>query len=1202
MALRVSSSRSGMSQSLLCLSTLIIGALGPTATSQSSESTQHSPKAIIDDQRAKARAMADLQIHEHEIALVHPQFKVTFEPNNIRMRPKRGPTWSWSLTSVGAAGNAHSIEPATPTSHQGSPTDYESVRYDRGGVVEEYLIKASCIEQRFLLPTLLDLNGEDLVISGTVLCDGTFQQADQGWLWSNGRGSVRLGEVSVFDASGETLTADMIVTEASTQICISHEDLQRAAYPVTIDPEIGPNDFRISDAGPEGEPFFPAVESSAAYNPVNHEYLVVWGAADTAQGVYGQRIDAATGAELGINDFLISEAVTVSIVPAARPQVAYNPTNHEYLVVWRGAKVFSGQVNEESEVLGQRLEATTCTEIGLEDFRISDMGINGDTTLTVAGVDVIHNAFNNEYFVVWSGENVSPFVDEIFYQRLDAATGLEIGFNDQQVSDMGIDGQYGDQLTDPAVAHNIADNEYLVVWAGDDTLGDAAAQIHGQRLDASTGAEIGANDFQISLREDMLSYLPFPDVAYNSVDHEYLVVWDQNRFVNTIDKQVYCQRLEASTATAIGEPRRISDMDLGFTFGVEVAHFPAINEYFVVWSGTEVELFVGIGIDEIFGQRLDAASGNEIGTNDIRLNDLPLGTFDEFLQPCLAISPGDLELLTAWSQGENLLVSEIHGQLYQLGIDFTVSPNNVGENAPLSFSAIGGLPSAPFLLAVTEFDGSPMFLNLGISPFDSDGRWTFDTIAPAFLTGSEIKFLGLGINRLGELQMGDLQTVTFIGVDCNGNDIPDADDEDCNTNGIPDDCDIDAQTSEDCNLNGIPDECDFANGFNDCNGNGMPDDCDIAAGSSTDCDGNGIPDECDGVNELDCNLNGTPDACDIFNGISLDCNSNWIPDECELDEFTDCNNNGVPDDCDISVGISADTDNNGIPDECQSSGTILVPGDYPAIQIAIDFSLDGAVILVADGIYTGEQNRNLSLRGKAIVVQSENGPSQCVIDCEQSGRAFTINQNEGLNSIIAGFTIRGGQEDDGGAMHIATASPLVQNCIFDQNNGLNIGGAVVAIFSEAQFIGCSFSGNTSLNGGGALYSIGSNLFVRNCSFADNQAILGAGGAIRAEVGGSLDINHSIVWDNNAFASTQIHDPLSIVTVNYCNVEGGWPGTGNLNTDPLFVDQANGDFHLTAASPCIDAGNPAFLPPAGELDFDGDARLLGTAVDIGADEF
>ncbi len=53
---------------------------------------------------------------------------------------------------------------------------------------------------------------------------------------------------------------------------------------------------------------------------------------------------------------------------------------------------------------------------------------------------------------------------------------------------------------------------------------------------------------------------------------------------------------------------------------------------------------------------------------------------------------------------------------------------------------------------------------------------------------------------------------------------------------------------------------------------------------------------------------------------------------------------------------------------------------------------------------------------------------------------------------------------------------------------------------------------------------------------------------------------------------------SDIHINYSDVfRETWPGIGNLNTDPLFVDQANHDYHLQTNSPCIDAGDPGAEP-------------------------
>jgi len=63
-------------------------------------------------------------------------------------------------------------------------------------------------------------------------------------------------------------------------------------------------------------------------------------------------------------------------------------------------------------------------------------------------------------------------------------------------------------------------------------------------------------------------------------------------------------------------------------------------------------------------------------------------------------------------------------------------------------------------------------------------------------------------------------------------------------------------------------------------------------------------------------------------------------------------------------------------------------GDYPTIQAAIDAASDYDVVVVADGNYTGEGNKNLDFGGKAITLRSQNGPEKCIIDCEGNGRGF----------------------------------------------------------------------------------------------------------------------------------------------------------------------------------------------------------------------
>lgn len=139
-------------------------------------------------------------------------------------------------------------------------------------------------------------------------------------------------------------------------------------------------------------------------------------------------------------------------------------------------------------------------------------------------------------------------------------------------------------------------------------------------------------------------------------------------------------------------------------------------------------------------------------------------------------------------------------------------------------------------------------------------------------------------------------------------------------------------------------------------------------------------------------------------------------------------------------------------------------------------------------------------------------------------------------------------------------------------------------------------------GGGACFETAATV-VNNTIFG-NTALKGTGkgglgGGIFCKSPQAVVMGNTIIRGN--WAETSDPQILGTPVVTYCNVEGGWTGTGNIDADPLFADQAGGDLHLTWNSPCRDAGDNAAagIPPE---DYEGDPRIAGGTADIGADEF
>ena len=382
---------------------------------------------------------------------------------------------------------------------------------------------------------------------------------------------------------------------------------------------------------------------------------------------------------------------------------------------------------------------------------------------------------------------------------------------------------------------------------------------------------------------------------------------------------------------------------------------------------------------------------------------------------------------------------------------------------------------------------------------------------------------------------------------------------DCNGNGNPDGCDVQGGSSNDCDFNGIPDECDLGTTALDCNGNGIPDSCDLNSGLSSDCNADFVPDEC----QIDCNANGVPDDCDVLAGTSLDCDGNLVPDECSID----CNANGVPDLCDIAGGTSLDSNGNNVPDECQSptdtyyvddssvswgDGTLALPFD--SIGQAVDYAIGGNTVVVLDGTYSGSANHDVSFGGRDLVVRSQNGFANCVIDLGGVGRAFHLTGGETQAARIEGFTIQNGHLDTGGAAILCeNASPLIVDCwLRDLSTGFTGGairftGSLGSGTTGARVLSCTFTDITSFRGGGIASTHSSGkLRIEDCQFTANHGSQGSamylnavggetlvrGADIRGNVssyggaiyqsGGDLAVTESIVAENDGNFGGGIH--------------------------------------------------------------------------------
>ena len=197
--------------------------------------------------------------------------------------------------------------------------------------------------------------------------------------------------------------------------------------------------------------------------------------------------------------------------------------------------------------------------------------------------------------------------------------------------------------------------------------------------------------------------------------------------------------------------------------------------------------------------------------------------------------------------------------------------------------------------------------------------------------------------------------------------------------------------------------------------------------------------------------------------------------------------------------------------------------------------------------------------------------------------------NYDVDLIVSNCKIHDNTTDEsGGGMYGMFNIVSSENFRVYNNSAGDYGGGIAFVYCGNSTMRDIVIYNNHARVGGAIsaYSC-TDLALKNLTLVDNSASNVASGIFIQE-DSEVHVSNCIVRNDGAVDEIILR-PSGLITVDYTNIKGGYPGTDNIDLDPLYTDQGGNDYSLswdhypeadTTQSPCIDSGDPLVIDPDG----------------------
>ena len=274
-----------------------------------------------------------------------------------------------------------------------------------------------------------------------------------------------------------------------------------------------------------------------------------------------------------------------------------------------------------------------------------------DAALNQAAPDCVYVSGTDEYFATW--EDARDGIDyDIYTSFFDTLRA------DPASSEILVCTALGDQIS-PSVAYNSYNEDLLVVW---EDYGAADADIWGQLVDAVSGALIGSN---FPIRTAIGSDERDPQVVYNPVQNNYLVIWDED---TGTDRDIQGHIVEANGTIVIPTPFSVTPVTGDQQSAV--AAYDTINDRYLV-------VFMDFAISplesDLYGQFV-AHDGGLVGPDFVISDDSQDQDF-----PAVAFNPDHARFLVVWEDNYlgdyDVTAQQVLSNGLLFGGPFVVSPD-----------------------------------------------------------------------------------------------------------------------------------------------------------------------------------------------------------------------------------------------------------------------------------------------------------------------------------------------------------------------------------------------------------------------------------------------------------------------------------------------------------------------------------------------